>query len=71
MDKFNSIFMRESTAPQIMKLYIITYRSSLSHEQYTSLVYGSDEFSAINNFRQIGSTQKFSDIIGIKLYEIS
>lgn len=56
--------------PKTTKLYEITYETSVYQVRHKTIVTGSDEIQAIENFRNIGSSQKFSDVVSIKLYNV-
>ena len=55
--------------PKPVKFYEITYKTLASLPCRKSIVSGLDEFEAINNFREIGSSQRCSDIISIQPYK--
>ena len=56
--------------PKTAKLYEITYETSIYQFRHKAIVAGLDEIQAIDNFRKIGSSQKFSDVVSIKLYNV-
>jgi hypothetical protein len=63
-------FKAKNENPKTNKLYEITYTTTLLAERRKSVVLASDELQAIRSFREIGCSQRFSDIVGIKIYKI-
>ena len=56
--------------PKPVKLYEIVYKVRPFPNIHKSIAPGVDEFQAIDNFRKIDASCKYSDIIGIKPYKI-
>lgn len=56
--------------PKSVKLYKIIYETSALQVRHEAIVSGINEFQAIDNFRKIGASQKFSDIVNITPYKI-
>ena len=56
--------------PKTNKIYEITYTTIVWNEKYKSIVVAPNEVSAIEKFRQIGTQQRYSDIVCIKPYEM-
>lgn len=56
--------------PKTAKLYEITYETPTFQIRHKTIVAGLDEIQAIDEFRKIDSTQKFSDVVSIKVYNV-
>lgn len=56
--------------PKSVKLYRIIYETSVIQTRHEAIVSGTDEFQAIDNFRKLGASQKYSDVVNIKLYNV-
>ena len=54
--------------PKTAKLYEITYETQIYQVRHKTIVTGVDEFQALENFREMDVTQKYADVINIKLY---
>lgn len=63
-------FKIESKPLKLLKLYEVIYEKEVVREPCSSVVYGRDEFEAIDNFRAIGSRHRYANIVSIKPYKM-